>query len=154
MRIDVFSVCRRPPSWARDLTSQYAERCRPGLEVRFDCVAPGPSSKSSAERCADEAARLTRRFSNKAPMLALDEAGIQMNSRKFAATLDRLRQDYDQITVVIGGADGLDQTLRDSAFAAWSLSAMTLPHLLVQVVLAEQLYRAWTIINGHPYHRD
>lgn len=87
-------------------------------------------------------------------MLALDEAGIQMNSRKFAATLDRLRQDYDQITVVIGGADGLDQTLRDSAFAVWSLSAMTLPHLLVQVVLAEQLYRAWTIINGHPYHRD
>ncbi len=87
-------------------------------------------------------------------MLALDEAGIQMNSRKFASALDRLRQDYDQITVVIGGADGLDQSLRDRALAAWSLSAMTLPHLLVQVVLAEQLYRAWTIINGHPYHRD
>ena len=137
-----------------EVTQDYAKRCRPGLTLSFDQIAPGKASLSSAERQRDEAGRLGKRAREHPFVVTLDERGETLTSQTLARRLDGLRHEYRQIAVLIGGADGFEDGFTATHNASWSLSAMTLPHLIVQVVLAEQLYRAWTIIHGHPYHRD
>lgn len=88
-------------------------------------------------------------------IVALDERGKSLTSRKFAETLTAWRDGGEQeVAFLIGGADGLDPALLARARLSLSLSAMTWPHLLARVLLLEQLYRAWSLTTGHPYHRD
>lgn len=84
----------------------------------------------------------------------MDERGRSLSSRKFATKLDCWQQQNIEITFMIGGADGLDRGLRDSANTVLALGAATWPHQLTRVLLIEQIYRAQTILTGHPYHRD
>jgi 23S rRNA (pseudouridine1915-N3)-methyltransferase len=86
--------------------------------------------------------------------VVLDERGRSFPTRTLADHLERWRNDGRDISFVIGGADGLDESIKSRADLLWSLSPLTLPHGLVRVVLAEQLYRASSLLSGHPYHRD
>ena len=87
-------------------------------------------------------------------MIALDERGKDQTTQNLATQLASWRQEGFDITFLIGGADGLDAGLKASAQAMWRLSSLTLPHAMARVMLVEQLYRAWTILQGHPYHRE
>jgi 23S rRNA (pseudouridine1915-N3)-methyltransferase len=108
-----------------------------------------------AERKAREAALLLAALPKGAVIVALDERGKSLSSRHFADLLANWRDHGEQeIAFLIGGADGLDPTLLAKARLTLSLSAMTWPHLLARVMLLEQLYRAWSLQTGHPYHRD
>ena len=85
--------------------------------------------------------------------MALDVTGDALSSPELAGWLGEWRTRHTDVTLLIGGADGLDTGLRERAAQRWSLSRLTLPHLLVQIIVAEQIYRAWSILEGHPYHR-
>ena len=85
---------------------------------------------------------------------ALDERGKDLSTQNLANQLSNWRQEGVDITFLIGGADGLDANLKKSASELWRLSSLTMPHAMARVLLVEQLYRAWTILQGHPYHRE
>ncbi|WP_417821914.1 23S rRNA (pseudouridine(1915)-N(3))-methyltransferase RlmH [Terasakiella sp.] len=136
----------------KDLFDTYCARMRPApvlkeLDVRKKLS--GPELKQA------EADLLLNGVPNGAVVVALDERGKTMSSRDFAGKIGQWQdRGVGDITFIIGGADGLDETVRQRADLLISFGAMTWPHMLVRPMLAEQLFRADAILSGHPYHRD
>jgi 23S rRNA (pseudouridine1915-N3)-methyltransferase len=135
-RLLVLAVANRLPAWAEAARNQYLERMPRGYEVKLLQLKPR------------EAAKLREKIPQNTRMVALDERGRDLTTKQFAALLG------EPTAFVIGGADGLHPAIRKEAALLLRLSALTLPHALAQVVLCEQLYRAATLLTGHPYHRD
>ena len=115
-----------------------------------------PRSKNSAAETAKIAEGQKVLAQVKAPecVVVLDERGKEFNSRELAARLDDWQSDGRDLTFLIGGPDGVSEECMERADFRWSLSRLTLPHGLARVLFAEQLYRAWTMTTGHPYHRS
>lgn len=159
MRLTIAAIGRMKAGPERELSQRYLDRlAKAGPPVGLEWAGILELAESRAgtapERKRDEAARLTAALPDKAAILALDETGRNRGSEAFTAQLASLRDDGLRDAVfVIGGADGLDPALRNGAHATLSLGAMTWPHQIVRILLAEQLYRAATILSGHPYHR-
>ena len=110
---------------------------------------------NSAERKMREAERLLAAVPQGAAIITLDEGGKALRSREFAAKIDGWQMaGYKSLAFIIGGADGLDAPLLAKADLKLAFGTLTWPHMMVRVMLAEQIYRAWSINNGHPYHRD
>ena len=153
MRIAIVAVGRLKSGALADAFADYAKRLKAGrvelqmIEVEERRRLAGP------ELMAREAVLLSAAIPRGARLIALDGRGKPLSSEAFAAQLGRWRDGGDALAFVIGGADGLDASLRDRADMILSLGAMTWPHLLARVMLAEQLYRAQSILSGHPYHR-
>jgi 23S rRNA (pseudouridine1915-N3)-methyltransferase len=120
------------------------------IEIRPE---PRSGGKSTGQMTAAEAARLSRAVPRGAFVVALDERGREMTTAELARWLDARRRDGRDLAFLIGGADGLAEEAKRAAQATLRLSAMTLPHGLARVLLAEQLYRAASILENHPYHR-
>jgi 23S rRNA (pseudouridine1915-N3)-methyltransferase len=158
MRITVLAVGRLKDGPERELTGRYLDRARAlgrGLGVSGLDVVEVAESRAArpADRQAEEARELAARI-GEADIVLLDERGSARDSDAFARDLARRRDaGTRQLVFVIGGADGLDAGLRERAAAVIGFGAMTLPHQLVRVLVAEQIYRAMTILAGHPYHR-
>lgn len=142
----------------RDLVDRYADRfakIAPSLGLEFKgIVQAGESRARDAEtRKREEARFLTD--GDPARLIALDERGKPLSSQDFANLIARFRDDgAKSLTLVIGGADGLHESVRERADRVISFGAMTMPHQLVRICASEQLYRAATILSGHPYHRQ
>jgi 23S rRNA (pseudouridine1915-N3)-methyltransferase len=158
MRIGVVAVGRLKDGPERELFSRYAERARfCGKPLGFSSFALDEIAESRAVRPDDrkvEEAREIRARSAGARLIVLDERSSSRDSRAFAEQLAGWRDAGQRsVAFIIGGADGLDAGILAGAEARLSFGAMTLPHQLVRVLLAEQLYRAMTILAGHPYHR-
>ena len=159
MKVQVLAVGRQKDGPERDLTVRYLERARAagkplGL-TGFD-VAEIPESRATrpADRKAEEAAQLRLKVAGSAT-LALDERGAQMSSEAFADWLAKRRDSGARGRVLVsGGADGLDPAFAGEADERLAFGRMTLPHQIVRILAAEQLYRAMTILSGHPYHRS
>ena len=154
MVVDVLCVCRRPPAWVATASADYIKRLARQVELGFRYLHPGPDGADSAVRRRDEAARIGKATKTGTHLVALDPCGEQHSSTELAARLGVWRERHPHVTLVIGGADGFDRAWLAQAAERWSLSRLTLPHLLVQVVVAEQIYRAASILAGHPYHRS
>ncbi len=138
---------------AQSLIESYRERLPWPVAIRE--VEDKKQGGSVAERKAREAALLLAAIPKGAVIVAMDERGKSLSSRQFADQLAQWRDQGEQeVAFLIGGADGLDAALVARARLTLSLSAMTWPHLLARVMLLEQLYRAWSLQTGHPYHRD
>lgn len=138
---------------AQTLIESYRERLPWPVAIRE--VEDRKQGGTAAERKAREAALLLAAVPRGAVIVAMDERGKSLSSRQFADQLANWRDQGEQeVAFLIGGADGLDAGLVTKARLALSLSAMTWPHLLARVMLLEQLYRAWSLQTGHPYHRD
>lgn len=138
---------------AQSLIDSYRERLPWPVTIRE--VEDRKQGGSAAERKAREAELLLAAVPKGAVLVAMDERGKSLSSRQFAETLEKWRDGGEQeVAFLIGGADGLDPALTAKARLTLSLSAMTWPHLLARVMLLEQLYRAWSLQTGHPYHRD
>ena len=153
MIIEVLSVCRRPPAWVADAADTYAKRLAGDVTLKFKQVAPGRDTTSAEARRRDEAKRLLKTLKPDTHVIALDIQGNERTSETLAKRLDGWRADFEKVALVIGGPDGLESEFLTHAASRWSLSKLTLPHLLVQIIVAEQIYRAWTILERHPYHR-
>jgi len=156
MRLVIVAVGQRQPAWARDAFADYAKRfpneCR--LELVEVKAEPRDAGKTPAQLMAAEAARLLAAAPKRARRVALDERGTRGTTAELAGQLRAWREDGRDVVLWIGGPDGLDPTLRSSADELLRLSDLTLPHAMARVLLAEALYRAWSVLAGHPYHRD
>ena len=153
MMVEVLCVCRRPPAWVTDATADYAQRLGRHIGLKFRYLAPEREGAAGAMRCRDEGQRVLKSLRAGTHLVALDERGDEHTSAGLASALARWRERFAHVTFAIGGADGFDSAVLEQASERWSLSRLTLPHLLVQIVVAEQIYRAWSILEGHPYHR-
>lgn len=158
MRIGIHAVGRMKAGAERDLAERYLDRfskvSRP-LGLEFSGVSESAESRASSapERMREEALRLDQ-IRNDAALILLDERGRNIASEDFARLIATLRDDGTKtLFFAIGGADGHEERLRQQARATISFGAATWPHQFVRIMLAEQLYRAATILSGHPYHR-
>lgn len=155
MRIVLAAVGGAMPDWVAAGFEEYARRLAGGWRLELAEVRPARRARGARpERLrADEGERLARALPRGALRVALDERGEAWDTPGLARRLEEWSARGETLGLVAGGADGLDPALRGASARVWSLSPLTLPHMLVRVVVAEQLYRAWTVITGHPYHR-
>jgi 23S rRNA (pseudouridine1915-N3)-methyltransferase len=156
MHIHLIAVGTRMPSWIRQGYEDYARRLPRECSLRLVEIPPGRRSRtqSSAPAVEEESRRMLAAIPERSLVVALDVGGSALDTPGLAARLQEWLQSGRDIVLLVGGPDGLSGDCLRRADLRWSLSALTLPHALVRVVLAEQLYRAWTIISGHPYHRS
>jgi 23S rRNA (pseudouridine1915-N3)-methyltransferase len=155
MKITVVAVGQRQPPWANAAVDEYLSRLP--AEFKVECKLVKAESRSGdvplARVLSAEATRVRAAIPDGAWLIALDERGKDWTTQQLAAQLQRWRDSADDVAFAIGGADGLDAELKQEARMLLRLSSMTLPHALARVMLAEQLYRAASILAGHPYHR-
>ena len=156
MRVSIICVGHKMPAWIKTGFGEYVKRLPP--EVRIELVELKPEDKTSGKTVdkakALEGSRILAAIPEGATVYALDEKGRSVTTQGLAVMLAGWMRDATHPAFVIGGADGLSDGVRARADKLLSLSALTLPHGLARVLLAEQLYRAWTILENHPYHRD
>jgi 23S rRNA (pseudouridine1915-N3)-methyltransferase len=156
MLIRVVAVGTRMPGWVDTAVETYAARMPAEARVEWREIkaeARGTNG-SAAAWMAREAQRIVAALPEGAHRVALDERGADLDTRGFAARMAAWREQGRPVAIVIGGPDGLDAAFKQGCAERVRLSSLTLAHPLVRCVLAEQLYRAWSLINGHPYHRD
>jgi 23S rRNA (pseudouridine1915-N3)-methyltransferase len=156
MKIRVIAVGSRMPKWVREAYDDYITRLGPGLKIALKEIEPGSRSSGVSPRKAIEAEgqRLLACLRGEEFVIALDEHGTQMTTRELASWLATRMSDGRDLAFLIGGPDGFAPEVLQRCNFKWSLSALTFPHALVRVVLAEQLYRAHGVLANHPYHRD
>jgi 23S rRNA (pseudouridine1915-N3)-methyltransferase len=154
MKIRLLCVGTRMPDWVERGFAEYARRLPKEHPLELEEIAAADRRGGRPPRwLAEEAERLLARVGDDERVITLDARGRSLSSEELADTLAAWRRDGRSVALLVGGPDGLDRGCRDRAEWSWSLSKATLPHGLVRVIVAEQLYRAWTILSGHPYHR-
>lgn len=154
MKVRLIAVGNRPPEWVSAGFREYARRMPREMPLELVEVAPAARRNLPPERVQEiESERLLAHVGSRDWLVALDERGRTWSTVELAESLENWRMQGRDVTFLIGGADGLHAGCRARADQVVALSALTLPHALVRVVLAEQVYRAWSIIIGHPYHR-
>ena len=147
MRLTIVSVGHKMPDWVATATQDYIKRMPADCSIEIKEIKPDLTP-------AKEAVKIVAAIPKGSRVIALDERGKDQTTQNLATQLASWRQEGYDITFLIGGADGLDASLKTNAQAIWRLSSLTLPHAMARVLLVEQLYRAWTILQGHPYHRE
>lgn len=143
------------PAWIEAGFGEYAKRMPPECRIQLRELKPVErgGGKSAESAMAVERARIEATIPKGARIVALDERGKDLTTLHLSQLLTQWRQDGRDVVFVIGGADGLDPELKARADLMIRLSSLTLPHGMARVLLAEQLYRAWSITQNHPYHR-
>lgn len=155
MKLLLVAVGHRPPAWAETAYEDFAKRFPPELRLELKAVKAEPRGSKTAEQLmAAEATRIEAALPRGVRRVVLDERGERRSTQQLADRLRAWMQDGRDVAFVVGGPDGLDATLKQSADETLRLSDLTLPHAFVRVLLAEALYRAWTVTVNHPYHRE
>jgi len=155
MRLVLVAVGQRQPGWADTAYDDYAKRFPPECRLELKAVKAEPrGSKAAHALMAAEAQRIEAAIPKGARRIVLDERGDRLTTVQLADRLQRWLGDGRDAALIVGGPDGLDPALKASADESIRLSDLTLPHAFVRVLLAEALYRAWSVTTGHPYHRE
>jgi 23S rRNA (pseudouridine1915-N3)-methyltransferase len=155
MRAKLIAVGERMPGWVAEGFAEYAKRLSRDLPLELVDIRPGARGKGrdNARAMEAEGAALLAALPRDAHVVALDGRGTTWSSEQLADQLSNWRMAGRDLAFLIGGPDGHAREVLQRANQRWSLGPLTLPHMLVRLVVAEQLYRAVTILNGHPYHR-
>jgi 23S rRNA (pseudouridine1915-N3)-methyltransferase len=155
MKLLVVAVGQRVPDWAQAAWDDYAKRFPPDFRLELKAVKTEPrASKTLATLLAAERERIAAALPKGARIVVLDERGTALTTVALAGRLQAWQLENDVVAFVIGGPDGLDAAFKQAAHERIRLSDLTLPHAMVRVLVAEQLYRAWSIHANHPYHRE
>ena len=155
MHIHLIAVGQRMPDWVTTAYQDFAKRLPNEYRLNLVELAAGKRGKNAdiARAIADEGKRMLEAIPKDCLVVGLDERGRSWSTKDLAAQLSDWEQGGRDVALLVGGADGLAPDVKKRLDVTWSLSQLTLPHAMVRVVLAEQLYRAWSILNNHPYHR-
>lgn len=153
MRLHLLCVSRRPASWVTEAGAEYLKRLQGRLEVQVRELPPATGAAQAEEQRQREAETILKAVPAGARLVALDERGVAWSTAELAAELAAWRAEARDVALVIGGAEGLAESLRKSAARCWSLSRLTLPHQFARILVIEQIYRAYSLLNNHPYHR-
>jgi 23S rRNA (pseudouridine1915-N3)-methyltransferase len=155
MRIHLIAVGTRMPAWVTQGYAEYARRLPHECRLQLVEIPPAKRRKSlSATRMqVEEGRQILAAIPPQARVVALDVSGKDWDTATLATRVRNWMQEGRDVALLVGGPDGLSPDCLERAELCWSLSALTFPHALVRVIIAEQLYRAWSILAGHPYHR-
>ena len=156
MRLNLIAVGKRMPIWVDTAFIEYSKRLPKNINFNLTEIIPANRNKN---RNSDESKKIEEKkinavISSDDLVIALDVKGKLISSLSLSKKLNTWIDNQQQISILIGGADGLSSSIKKTADEIWSLSEMTLPHGLVRIIIIEQLYRAWSIISNHPYHRE
>ena len=156
MHIRLIAVGDRQPSWVDDAFGAYSGRFPREWKFRFDSIATVRRTKNdkSDQAMVTEGEQLFAKLNANERVVLLDERGKQLTSQALTENVSNWQADGRDLSFVIGGPDGVPDACRKRADFIWSLSSLTLPHGLARVLFAEQMYRAWSLQMGHPYHRE
>ena len=156
MQIRIISIAQKLPGWVDTACADYQRRLPP--EMKLDIVSLPLAKRRARESAAAlrqrESTAMLHKLESRSLNVALDERGKSWSSADWSRQLDDWRRNHPRVNLLIGGPDGLSGECLDACRDRVALGRMTMPHALVRVVLCEQLYRAWTILQGHPYHRE
>lgn len=155
MNIHLISVGTRMPKWVEQGFTEYAKRLPSECGVKLMEIPPGHRGKGAdiLRAIRDEGERMLKAIPKDCYVVALEVKGKEWSTEQLADKLAGWMKGGQDLALLVGGPDGLSRPCRDRADLLWSLSPLTMPHHLVRVVLAEQLYRAWSLMRNHPYHR-
>lgn len=155
MRVRLLAVGTRMPAWVDQGVEAYRRRLPREFALEVEEIAPGQRGKNAdtARAVSQEAERIRARLRGDERVVALEVGGRPWSTAQLAEQAEAWRLEGRDVALLVGGPDGLEPKLSAAADQRWSLSPLTLPHPLVRILLAEQLYRAWTLLVGHPYHR-
>jgi len=155
MRINFICMGQKMPTWVQQGYQEYAKRLPNQCELNLIEISLTRRSKNAdiPRIQQEEGKRMLAQVGNGSLIIALDERGKTWNTTQLSQQLDNWMHNYSQVALLVGGPEGLAPECVQKAQQKWSLSTLTLPHPLVRVVVAEQIYRAWTLLNNHPYHR-
>ncbi len=156
MQIHMLAIGKKMPDWIDTGFKEYQRRLKTTMPLNLIELATTRKSNSQDSKTVirEEGEKLLASIPDGSWVIALDENGKQWDSKGLANQLEKWGGHSSNIALMIGGADGLDKACLDRADQTWSLSPLTLPHAMVRVVVAEQIYRAWSLNNNHPYHRS
>jgi 23S rRNA (pseudouridine1915-N3)-methyltransferase len=156
MKLLVVAVGQRQPAWADAAWADFAKRMPPEMRLELKALKAEArnAGKTAAQCMAAEAARFEAALPRGVRRIILDERGSRLTTLQLSERMQLWRADGRDAALLIGGPDGLDPTLKASADETLRLSDLTLPHAFARVLLAEALYRAWSVLEGHPYHRE
>ncbi|KAA0876529.1 23S rRNA (pseudouridine(1915)-N(3))-methyltransferase RlmH [Nitrincola tapanii] len=155
MRVRLLAVGQKMPGWVEAGFNEYAKRLPTDFQLELVEIAPGYRGKGAdiARAIRSEGDAMLAALQKNEKVIALEVGGRSWSTEQLAQEAENWRMDGRNLALLVGGPDGLDARCVAAADQKWSLSALTLPHPLVRIVLAEQLYRAWTLLQGHPYHK-
>lgn len=155
MQIHLIAVGTRMPGWVSEAFGEFAKRMPPECRLKLVEIAPGKRGKSAdiARLMQEEGERVLAAIPKQARVIALEVSGRPWSTGQLAQQLGSWLPEGRDVALLVGGPDGLASACRERADQLWSLSPLTFPHPLVRVIVAEQLYRAWSILQNHPYHR-
>lgn len=156
MQIHFIAVGNRMPAWVQNGYNEYAKRLPREYELLLKEISPGKRGKNcdTARIIKEEGNKMLAAVPPGANIVTLEVDGKPWSTPELANVLQRWQANSQPIALLVGGPDGLSETVRQAASESWSLSRLTFPHPLVRIIVAEQLYRAWSILNNHPYHRE
>ena len=156
MRIHLIAVGKKMPEWVNSGFLEFSKRMPPELQINLIEITPSVRNKATPieKNIKEEGERIQSAIPSNSRLIVLDEKGKNFSSVDLSKKMESWLPMGQDISIVIGGADGVDNVIKQQAVEKWSLSSFTLQHALVRVVIAEQLYRGWSILKGHPYHRE
>lgn len=156
MKINLVAVGNKMPTWVIQAFDEYSRRLPRECQLQLVEIAPARRSKNAQplQWMKEEADRILAAIPDNHLVIALEVTGKSWSTETLSQNMQSWLSDGRDVSLIVGGPDGLDPRCLQRADIKWSLSALTLPHPLVRILLAEQIYRGWTILQNHPYHRS
>lgn len=155
MQINLISVGNRMPGWVQQGYDEYARRMPKECALILKEIAPGKRGKNSdlTRIVRDEGERMINVIPARTYVVTLDIPGKPWTTPELSSAMKQWLENGKNVALMVGGPEGLSDSVRDLSSESWSLSRLTFPHPIVRILVAEQLYRAWSLLNNHPYHR-
>ena len=155
MQLHIISVGNKPKKWEKSAFNEYKKRLPGNWKLTTDVINPVKRSKNDSRQAIDEEGRkIISRINKNEQIILLDESGENFSTKEFHMKMASLAGINNKLCFVIGGADGVSDELKKNSSLIWAFSKLTLPHGLARIILIEQIYRTWTLMSNHPYHRD
>jgi len=156
MQIQLICVGQKMPTWVTQGYEEYAKRLPIQCQLQLIEIPLRKRGKNAdiSRMQNEEGEKMLAALPKNTHVIALDERGKQWNTQELSKRLDHWLQTTPNLSLLVGGPEGLAAVCKTRATQTWSLSPLTLPHPLVRIVVAEQMYRAWTVLSNHPYHRE